>query len=135
VNRLSRCARRSDGTRRAFGERGQNKDKNKPFSPTRNKDRRFSLLRLSAGETDLEALLRDRWAASHPERVLAHRLDESRRKAARQQTAREVSGVRSGKRFFAVRSSGRMASSPSATISRKMRRVGANVFFFELTCY
>ena len=47
------------------------------------------LLRLSAGETDLEALLPDRWAASHPEHVLAHRLDESRRKAARQQEARQ----------------------------------------------
>jgi transposase len=47
------------------------------------------LLRLSAGETDLEALLPDRWAASHPEHVLEHRLDESRRKAARQKEARE----------------------------------------------
>ena len=46
------------------------------------------LLRLSAGETDLEALLPDRWAAAHPEHVLAHRLDESRRKAARQKEAR-----------------------------------------------
>jgi hypothetical protein len=41
------------------------------------------LLRLSAGETDLEALLPDRWAANHPEKVLKHRLDESRRKATR----------------------------------------------------
>jgi transposase len=47
------------------------------------------LLRLSAGETDLEALLPDRWAASHPEHVLQHRLDESRRKAARQKARRE----------------------------------------------
>ena len=47
------------------------------------------LLRLSAGETDLEALLPDRWAASHPEHVLQHRLDESRRKAARQKAARQ----------------------------------------------
>jgi transposase len=46
------------------------------------------LLRLSAGETDLEALLPDRWAASHPEYVLTHRLDESRRKAARQKEVR-----------------------------------------------
>jgi hypothetical protein len=46
------------------------------------------LLRLSAGEPDLEALLPDRWAAAHPEHVLAHRLDESRRKAARQKEAR-----------------------------------------------
>ena len=41
------------------------------------------LLRLSAGETDLEPLLPDRWAANHPEHVLQHRFDESRRKAAR----------------------------------------------------
>ena len=47
------------------------------------------LLRLSAGETDLEALLPDRWAASHPEHVLQHRLDESRRKAARQKETRK----------------------------------------------
>ena len=47
------------------------------------------LLRLSAGETDLEALLPDRWAASHPEHVLKHRLDESRRKAARRKEKRE----------------------------------------------
>jgi transposase len=47
------------------------------------------LLRLSAGETDLESLLPDRWAASHPEHVLEHRLDESRRRAARQQAARQ----------------------------------------------
>jgi len=49
------------------------------------------LLRLSAGETELESLLPDRWAASHPEHVLQHRLDESRRKAARQK--RGASGV------------------------------------------
>jgi hypothetical protein len=47
------------------------------------------VLRLSAGETDLEALLPDRWAASHPEHVLTYRLDESRRKAARQQAERK----------------------------------------------
>ena len=47
------------------------------------------LLRLSAGETDLEALLPDRWAATHPEHVLEHRLEESRRKAARQKVTRE----------------------------------------------
>jgi transposase len=47
------------------------------------------LLRLSAGETDLESSLPDRWAASHPEHVLEHRLDESRRKAARQKARRE----------------------------------------------
>ena len=48
------------------------------------------LLRLSAGETDLEPLLPDRWEASHPEHVLQHRLDESRRKAARQKEARQA---------------------------------------------
>ncbi len=46
------------------------------------------LLRLSAGETDLEPLLPDRWAANHPEHVLQHRFDESRRKAARQKASR-----------------------------------------------
>jgi transposase len=48
------------------------------------------LLRLCAGETDLESLLPDRWAASHPEQVLQYRLDESRRKAARQTAARQT---------------------------------------------
>jgi transposase len=47
------------------------------------------LLRLSAGETELASLLPDRWAASHPEHVLQHRLDESRRRAARQKATRE----------------------------------------------
>jgi transposase len=47
------------------------------------------LFRLSVGETDLEALLPDRWASSHPEHVLKHRLDESRRKTARQRERRE----------------------------------------------
>src|SRR5512135_883035 len=48
------------------------------------------LLRLSAGETDLEPLLPDLWAASHPEHVLQYHLDESRRKAARQKEARQA---------------------------------------------
>jgi transposase len=48
------------------------------------------LLRLSAGETDLEPMLPDRWAASHPEHVLEHRLEESRQKAARQKEARRA---------------------------------------------
>jgi transposase len=47
------------------------------------------LLHVSAGETDLEPLLPDRWAANHPEHVLQHRLDESRRKATRQKEARQ----------------------------------------------
>jgi transposase len=56
------------------------------------------LLRLSAGETDLEALLPDRWGASHPEHVLAQRLDESRRKAARQKEARETRRAGAGQK-------------------------------------
>jgi transposase len=48
------------------------------------------LLRLGAGQTDLEPLLPDQWAASHPEHVLRHRLDESRRKAARQKEKRQA---------------------------------------------
>lgn len=47
------------------------------------------LLRMSGGETDLEPLLPDRWAATHPEHVLQHRLDESRRKATRQKESRQ----------------------------------------------
>jgi transposase len=47
------------------------------------------LLCMSAGETDLESLLPDRWAVNHPEHVLQHRLDESRRKATRQKEARQ----------------------------------------------
>jgi transposase len=50
---------------------------------------RDAIQRMCAGETDLEALLPDRWAAEHPEHVLQHRLDESRRKAARQKEARQ----------------------------------------------
>jgi transposase len=57
------------------------------------------VLKLSAGETDLESLLPDRWAASHPEHVLQHRLDESRRKATRQkeerQRRRAIAGAKS----------------------------------------
>jgi hypothetical protein len=37
----------------------------------------------------LESLLPDRWAPSHPEQVLQHRLVESRRKPARQKAVRE----------------------------------------------
>jgi hypothetical protein len=51
-------------------------------------------LRLRVGETELESLLPDRWAASHPEHVLQHRLDESRRRAARQKATRERGRVR-----------------------------------------
>jgi transposase len=45
--------------------------------------------RLCAGETDLEGLLPDRWAATHPEHVLQHRLDESRRRATWQKERRQ----------------------------------------------
>ena len=49
----------------------------------------FSLpFRLSAAETDLESLP-DLRAASHPEHLLQHRLDESRRRAARQKALRK----------------------------------------------
>jgi transposase len=48
------------------------------------------LLRVSAGEADLESLLPDHWAANHPEHVLQHRLDESRRKATRKKEARQT---------------------------------------------
>jgi hypothetical protein len=54
------------------------------------------LLRLSAGQTDLEPLLPDRWGANHPECVLHHRLDESRRKAARQTRARQARRAMAG---------------------------------------
>jgi transposase len=54
------------------------------------------VLRLCAGETDLESLLPDRWAASHPEHVLQHRLDESRRKATRQKEVRQTRRAMAG---------------------------------------
>jgi transposase len=59
------------------------------------------LMRLSAGDTDLESMLPDRWAASHPEHILQHRLDESRQRAARQ-TER-----RAGRRAEAARTTGK----------------------------
>ena len=52
--------------------------------------RRDVLLRLSAGQTDLEPLLPNRWGADHPDHLLQHHLDESRRKAARQRNARRA---------------------------------------------
>src|SRR5947209_6338171 len=48
------------------------------------------LLHLSAGETDLESLLPDRWASIHPEHVLRHRLDESRRRARSEEHTSEL---------------------------------------------
>jgi transposase len=56
------------------------------------------LLHLSAGETDLEPLLPDRWAANHPEHVLKHRLDESRRKATRKKEARQRRRAKAAKK-------------------------------------
>ena len=47
------------------------------------------VLQLSVEETDLTALLPDRWALSHPEYVLGHRLEESRRNAARTKERRD----------------------------------------------
>ena len=54
------------------------------------------VLRLCAGETDLESLLPDRWAASRPEHVLQHHLDESRRQESRQK-ARAAGASRDGR--------------------------------------
>ena len=56
------------------------------------------LLHLSVGETDLEPLLPDRWGASHPEHVLEHRLDESRRKATRKKEARQRRRAKTAKK-------------------------------------
>jgi transposase len=47
------------------------------------------LLRLSAGDTDLEPFLPDRCGANHPESVLQHRLDEARRRATRKKERRQ----------------------------------------------
>lgn len=47
------------------------------------------LLRLNAAAASVEDLLPDRWAATHPEHQLTHRLEESRRKAAAQQARRQ----------------------------------------------
>lgn len=46
------------------------------------------LLRSHAEDPRIDAMLPDRWAAEHPEMVLTHRLEESRRKAARQRDRR-----------------------------------------------
>ena len=55
------------------------------------------LLHLSAGETELEPLLPDRWAVNHPEHVLQHRIEESRRRAARKKDTRQRRRERAGK--------------------------------------
>jgi len=46
------------------------------------------LMRRNAEDASLAELLPDRWAAQHPEAVLQHRLDESRRKATAQRDRR-----------------------------------------------
>ena len=46
------------------------------------------LLRLNAGAPNLEEMLPDRWAASHPDAILTHRLEESRRNAIRTRARR-----------------------------------------------
>jgi hypothetical protein len=46
------------------------------------------LVRLHADDSRLDDMLPDRWAADHPESVLAYRLEEGRRKAATQSTRR-----------------------------------------------
>ena len=46
------------------------------------------LLRLHADDQRIEELLPDRWAASHPDAVLSHRLQESRNKAVRKRARR-----------------------------------------------
>jgi transposase len=46
------------------------------------------LVKLAAETDDLDTLLPDRWAASHPEQVLHYRLEEARQKRARQKATR-----------------------------------------------
>jgi transposase len=46
------------------------------------------LLRLNADDPNLEEMLPDRWAASHPDAILTHRLEESRAKAVRTRARR-----------------------------------------------
>ena len=53
------------------------------------------LLRLHADDPRLEEMLPNRWAASHPEAILTHRLEESRDKAARTRRRRAHRRARS----------------------------------------
>ena len=46
------------------------------------------LLRLNADDPNLEEMLPDCWAASHPDAILTHRLEESRSKAVRTRARR-----------------------------------------------
>ncbi len=47
------------------------------------------LMRLQADDSQLEDLLPDHWATSHPESVLTHRLEESRNKASAKKLRRQ----------------------------------------------
>ncbi len=53
------------------------------------------LLRLHADDLCLEEMLPDRWAATHPEAILTHRLDESRARATRTRARRAHRRARS----------------------------------------
>ncbi len=53
------------------------------------------LLRLHADAPNLEEMLPDRWAASHPDAILTHRLEESRTKAVRTRARRAHRRARS----------------------------------------
>jgi transposase len=46
------------------------------------------LVRLHAEDQSLEEMLPDRWAVTHPEAILSHRLEESRTKAIRTRARR-----------------------------------------------
>ena len=46
------------------------------------------LIKLAAETSDLDALLPDQWAAAHPEHILTYRLEETRKKRARQKNKR-----------------------------------------------
>jgi transposase len=46
------------------------------------------LLRLHADTPNLEEMLPDRWAATHPDAILTHRLEESRARAVRTRARR-----------------------------------------------
>lgn len=48
------------------------------------------LVRLHDDDVNLDELLPDRWAKTHPEAILTHRLDESRQKASRQSERRRM---------------------------------------------
>jgi transposase len=53
------------------------------------------LVRLHDDDVNLDELLPDRWAKTHPEAILTHRLDESRQKASRQSERRRMRHTKS----------------------------------------